>query len=91
MRHVVKRGNTVVAVGVAKMVFKRKSGKTIPPAEMFAELGYDTPITKAGPSTQPAASFSAPTHIPLADRVDTLRSAAIDSWLGLENALQSKL
>ena len=30
----------VLAVGVCRLVFKEKNGKTIPPADFFSSLGY---------------------------------------------------
>jgi hypothetical protein len=37
------RSNRLHAIGIGKIVFKQKSGKTIPPRELFAQLGYKVP------------------------------------------------
>lgn len=37
----ITRNGVLVSTGVSKMVFKALNGKTIPPLEVFAQLGYD--------------------------------------------------
>lgn len=87
IRHVISRGKTVCAVGITKIVLKEPSGKTIPPAIAFKMCGYTDVETMAGASAVAAGRALSTTHIPMADRIDTLQSEAGDDWLSMESNL----
>ena len=44
----ITRNGVVVSTGVTKMVFKALNGKTLPPREVFQQLGYDVSDAASG-------------------------------------------
>jgi acyl-CoA thioesterase FadM len=54
------RKGTVFAVGMAKIVFKERGGRTLVPADFFRKLGFAIPAGSTAPGT---AGFQVGTHV----------------------------